>query len=105
MALSQSALSELLEAIRAGDGSDTLREAMRLVLQELIELEASQTIGAARYERTDERTTGPRDAGHGGAPAAGASPDPGARPRPSSGRSACVPGTLRAWPRWTLNAR
>jgi putative transposase len=57
MALSQSALNELLEAIRAGDGTDTLREAMRLVLQELIELEASQVIGAARYERTDERTT------------------------------------------------
>ena len=57
MALSQSALSELLDAIRAGDGDDVLREAMRLVLQELIELEASQVIGAARYERTDERTT------------------------------------------------
>jgi putative transposase len=57
MALSQSALSELLDAIRAGDGTDTLREAMRLVLQELIELEASGVIGAARYERTDERTT------------------------------------------------
>ena len=57
MALPQSALSELLEAIRAGEGEDTLRDAMRLVLQELIELEASQTIGAARYERTDERTT------------------------------------------------
>ena len=40
MALSQSALNELLEAIRAGDGVDTLREAMRLVLQELIEAEA-----------------------------------------------------------------
>ena len=57
MTLSQSALNELLEAIRAGDGTDTLREAMRLVLQELIEAEASQVIGAARYERTDERTT------------------------------------------------
>ena len=57
MALSQSALNELLEAIRAGDGTDTLREAMRLVLQELIEAEASEVIGAARYERTDERTT------------------------------------------------
>jgi putative transposase len=57
MALSQSALNELLEAIRAGDGTDTLREAMRLVLQELIELEASEVIGAARYERTEERTT------------------------------------------------
>ena len=57
MALSQSALSELLEAIRAGDGTDFLREAMALVLQELIELEATQAIGAGRYERTDERTT------------------------------------------------
>jgi putative transposase len=57
MALSQSALSELLEAIRAGNGSDVLRDAMTLVLQELIELEATQAIGAARYERTDGRTT------------------------------------------------
>lgn len=57
MTLSQSALNELLEAIRAGDGIDTLREAMRLVLQELIELEATEAIGAARYERTEERTT------------------------------------------------
>ena len=57
MAPSQSALNELLEAIRAGDGTDTLREAMRLVLQELIEVEASETIGAGRYERTEERRT------------------------------------------------
>ena len=57
MALSQSALSELLDAIRAGGSEDVLREAMTLVLQELIELEAAQAIGAARYERTDERTT------------------------------------------------
>ena len=57
MALSQSALSELLDAIRAGGSGDVLREAMTLVLQELIELEAAQAIGAARYERTDERTT------------------------------------------------
>jgi hypothetical protein len=40
MALSQSALNELLETIRAGAGEDTLRDAMTLVLQELIELEA-----------------------------------------------------------------
>ena len=57
MALSQSALSELLDAIRAGGGEDTLRDAMTLVLQELIELEASEVFGAGRYERTDERTT------------------------------------------------
>ena len=57
MALPQSALSELLETIRAGGSIDDMREAMALVLQELIELEASQAIGAARYERNDERTT------------------------------------------------
>ena len=57
MALPQSALSELLEAVRAGGDTDVLRDAMRLVLQELIELEASQAIGAGRYERTDERIT------------------------------------------------
>lgn len=57
MALSQSALSELLDAIRAGGSIDVMREAMTLVLQELIEAEAAQAIGAARYERTDERVT------------------------------------------------
>ena len=57
MTLSQSALSELLDAIRAGGSVDVMREAMAFVLQELIELEASQAIGAGRYERTDERTT------------------------------------------------
>lgn len=57
MALDQSALSELLDALRSGGDLDFMREAMQLVLQELIELEASQVIGAARYERTDGRTT------------------------------------------------
>ena len=57
MALSQSALSELLDAFRAGDGVDLIRESVRVVLQELIEAEASEVIGAARYERTDARVT------------------------------------------------
>ena len=57
MALSQSAVSELLDAFRAGDGVDLIRESVRLVLQELIETEATQKIGAARYERTDSRVT------------------------------------------------
>ena len=57
MALPQSAVSELLEAFRAGDGVDLVRESVQLVLQELIEAEASERIGAARYERTDERVT------------------------------------------------
>jgi len=57
MALSQSALSELLDAMRAGGSLDVMREAMTLVLQELIEAEATQVIGASRYERTEDRTT------------------------------------------------
>lgn len=57
MALSQSAASELLDAFRAGDGVDLIRESVRLVLQELIEVEAAEVIGAAPYERTQTRTT------------------------------------------------
>jgi putative transposase len=57
MALPQSALSELLDALRAGGGADLIRDAVRLVLQELIELEASERIGAARYERAESRVT------------------------------------------------
>lgn len=70
MAPSQSALYELLDAIRAGDDEDVLRQAMALVLHELIELEASHMIGAGGHERSDELTTqrnGSRSrlAGHG----------------------------------------
>ena len=57
MALSQSVLSDLLDAFRAGEGVDLIRDSVQLVLQELIELEATEQIGAARYERTDGRTT------------------------------------------------
>jgi hypothetical protein len=42
MALSQSVLSELLDALRAGEGVDLIRDAVRIVLQELIELEATE---------------------------------------------------------------
>jgi putative transposase len=57
MALSQSAVSELLEALRTGEAVDLIRESVRMVLQELIEAEASEVVGAARYERTDTQTT------------------------------------------------
>ncbi len=57
MALPQSALSELLEAFRAGDGVDLIRDSVRVALQELIELEATERIGAAPYERSEDRTT------------------------------------------------
>jgi hypothetical protein len=52
MALSQSALSELLDAFRAGDGADLIRDSVRVVLQELVELEAAEHVGADRYDAT-----------------------------------------------------
>jgi putative transposase len=57
MALSKSALSDLLDALRAGGDLDVIREALALVLQALIEAEAAQQIGADRYERSASRTT------------------------------------------------
>jgi putative transposase len=57
MALSQSVVSELLEAFRAREGVDLIRESVRLVMQELIETEATQQIGAGRYERAETRVT------------------------------------------------
>ena len=55
MALSNTVASELLEAFRAGEGVDLIRESVRLVMQELIETEAAEKFGADRYERTDSR--------------------------------------------------
>jgi transposase-like protein len=57
MALSQSVLSEMLDAFRAGEGVDLIRDCVRLVMQELVEVEATEKIGAAPYERTDSRVT------------------------------------------------
>ena len=54
MTLPQSALSELLDAIRAGEGLDLVRRGIALVLQELIELEAAQAIGAECVDRDNQ---------------------------------------------------
>jgi putative transposase len=56
MALDESAMTDLLAALRAGGGLDVVREALALVLQALIEAEAAQQIGAGRYERSEQRT-------------------------------------------------
>ena len=56
MALSQSALLDLLDALNASDGVDVVRSAVEVMLQELIEAEATALIGAERHERTDART-------------------------------------------------
>jgi transposase-like protein len=54
--LTQSDVTELLDAIRAGGDIDVIRKGVELVLQALIEAEATEHIGAVRYERTDSRT-------------------------------------------------
>ena len=43
------------ETFRAGGGAELVRGAVRLVLQELIEAEATEAVGAGRYERSDAR--------------------------------------------------
>jgi transposase-like protein len=56
MALDKSAIADLLDALRAGGDLDVIREGLALVLQALIDAEATQHIGARPYERTDTRT-------------------------------------------------
>jgi Transposase, Mutator family len=56
MALDQSALLEVLDALKVADLSDRVRQAAETVYQALIEAELTDTIGAALHERTDTRT-------------------------------------------------
>ena len=56
MTLTESDLSELLAAVKAGDMTDTIRTSLAWVLQQLIEAELTSTIGARPHERTDART-------------------------------------------------
>jgi putative transposase len=51
------ALMELMRKHNLEVDGDFLREAVQLLMQQLIELEASQQIGAERYERTATRET------------------------------------------------
>jgi putative transposase len=57
VALTDSDLSELLDAVRAGGDIDIIRRSVEVVLQALIEAEATEVIGAAPHERTEARTT------------------------------------------------
>ena len=56
MALSQSALLELLDAIKEADVADRVRESAATIYQALIEAELTSVIGAEPHERTDART-------------------------------------------------
>ena len=57
MALDQSALLDLLAQLKLTDVTDRVRSATETLYQELIDAEAAAVIGAAKYERTDDRTT------------------------------------------------
>jgi putative transposase len=57
MALDESAVSDLLDALRTGEGTDLVRELAQWALQQLIEVEATATVGARSWERTEGRTT------------------------------------------------
>ncbi|SDN50713.1 Transposase (or an inactivated derivative) [Geodermatophilus siccatus] len=56
MALNQSALLELLEALKAAEVDDRIRTATETLYQALIEAELTAVIGAAPGERTESRT-------------------------------------------------
>ena len=57
MALDQSALLEVLEAVKAAEVDDRIRQAVETIYQALIEAELSSVIGALPHQRTDTRTT------------------------------------------------
>jgi hypothetical protein len=56
MALDQSALLELLEALKDADVDDRIRTATETLYQALIEAELTAVIGAAPHQRTENRT-------------------------------------------------
>jgi putative transposase len=57
MALDEGAMTELLAALRAGGGLDVIGEARALVLGGLIDAEATEVIGAGRYQRSTSPAT------------------------------------------------
>lgn len=57
MAMNQSALLDLLDALKAADGGELMRRMLAMMLQELIDAEATSVIGAGLHERSADRTT------------------------------------------------
>jgi putative transposase len=55
MTLDQSALLEVMEALKAADVGDRVRQAAETIYQALIEAELTSVIGAAPHERSDAR--------------------------------------------------
>ena len=57
MTLSESAINEILAVLNEGGGADLVRQLAQFGIQELIEAEATEAIGAAVWERSPERVT------------------------------------------------
>jgi putative transposase len=53
VALDQSALLEVLNALKAAEVDDRIRQAAQTIYQALIEAELTAVIGAAPYERSE----------------------------------------------------
>jgi len=95
MAHDESVLSELLAVVKAGDGTDLIRELAQWALQQLIDTEATGVIGAGRYERTDTRSNERTAPGRGWCqrlPATCRSGSPSCGRAPSSHRSSSPDG-------------
>jgi putative transposase len=56
VALTHDDHTQLLEMIRAGGDVDVVRASVEMVLQALIEAEATEVIGASPHERSETRT-------------------------------------------------
>jgi putative transposase len=57
VALTESDLSELLAALKAGEMTDTIRTSLEWILQQLIEVEATAVMGAEWHERTESASS------------------------------------------------
>jgi len=57
MAMNQSALLDMVEVLKTADGGELMRRILAMMLQELIDAEATAVIGAGLHERSVDRTT------------------------------------------------
>ena len=103
MALDQSALLDVLEALKGADVEDRIKQAATTIYQALIEAELTSVIGAGPHERTDARTAQrnghrPEDADHDGRGSAAADPEAADRvvlPEPAGAAPAGRPVAVR----------
>lgn len=56
MTLDQSALTGMIESLRTADEGTLMRHLLAVMLQQLVDAEATEKIGAGRYERSTTRT-------------------------------------------------